>query len=530
MGTGQRVGDAVVGWSQACSRDRSAARSYLFRMVRDVQAGAALTAADIQAFVRDADDRGWPEVARAALMLDVVRSRAETGGYAPVAVGQLLDRAIADRDLVMTAMGLAMGAHDPGDSGTRSAAVADQDLARAAVLLESAPDRTLEFASAHLDCAMAYGYRNLWELELEHYQAAERSLPDNEDAGLTLPAIRYNRAEAELNRLMALREMGAVAELDRQGTRAALALEHTDIPELPAAWRVELEIFAMLIAAVAPRAQGLRWSDVEAPPECPYAGYVQLALALRSTEPHAGLANADRAVSCIDPALQANAYNLSLCIRAEIEERIAGRPTAGRSYARHLARLRWRARSSALASAQTVRQAERLRSEHSILSQHVFLDDLTQLGNRRALLRHLEGPLIRDSRTLALVLIDIDRFKQVNDRHGHIVGDQTLVRIADALRAAVRSGDLAVRFGGDEFLLLLPSTQLDVARQRAEAILTQIAAVQWDQLSPGLQVTVSAGVATGDPSAYERTVDGADAALYRAKRAGGNLVKVATRD
>ncbi len=175
MGTGQRVGDAVVGWSQACSRDRSAARSYLFRMVRDVQAGAALTAADIQAFVRDADDRGWPEVARAALMLDVVRSRAETGGYAPVAVGQLLDRAIADRDLVMTAMGLAMGAHDPGDSGTRSAAVADQDLARAAVLLESAPDRTLEFASAHLDCAMAYGYRNLWELEL--LDAARRRPP-----------------------------------------------------------------------------------------------------------------------------------------------------------------------------------------------------------------------------------------------------------------------------------------------------------------------------------------------------------------
>jgi diguanylate cyclase (GGDEF)-like protein len=126
----------------------------------------------------------------------------------------------------------------------------------------------------------------------------------------------------------------------------------------------------------------------------------------------------------------------------------------------------------------------------------------------------------------AIVLFDIDHFKQVNDRSGHAVGDETLVRVADVLRGAVRTGDLAVRIGGDEFLLVLGSTQLDVAAQRAEEIRAQIAAVRWEHAGCEERVTVSAGVAAGDPRQYDGMLAGADAALYRSKDAGGNTVHV----
>ena len=236
---------------------------------------------------------------------------------------------------------------------------------------------------------------------------------------------------------------------------------------------------------------------------------------------------AERAVAMIDTELDPNAHNLAMCVRAEIEEAIDGRSSARLAYARHLAGLRWQARASALAHARSVRDAERTLSEHSILSQHAFLDDLTQLSNRRALLRHLEGLVSRPTCLAAIVLLDIDDFKAVNDTHGHLVGDRTLVRVGEILRRAVRTDDLAVRLGGDEFLLLLAGTELGVAQDRAEGIVEQVAAVDWQLLSSGLRVTVSAGVAAGDPRDYDTLLVAADVALYGAKRDGGNAVRVA---
>jgi diguanylate cyclase (GGDEF)-like protein len=188
--------------------------------------------------------------------------------------------------------------------------------------------------------------------------------------------------------------------------------------------------------------------------------------------------------------------------------------------------MRWAVRMSELTSMHSLLSAERLRAEHALLSQHAYLDDLTGLGNRRALLAHMEGLAAQEVDSVTLVLVDVDNFKPINDTYGHAVGDETLVHLADVLRGAVRSGDIAVRLGGDEFLLVLSSIGALAARRRAKDILAAIAAVPWDGVTPGLTVSVSLGLASGAPRDLEQLTALADTALYRVKAAGGNRLGV----
>ena len=146
---------------------------------------------------------------------------------------------------------------------------------------------------------------------------------------------------------------------------------------------------------------------------------------------------------------------------------------------------------------------------------------------------------VRTRTPLALVLIDIDHFKLVNDLHGHLVGDKALRAIAHTFQIFLRGYDLAGRFGGEEFALLLPQTSATDARTIAERVRKHIAAmpisVDDDPASEPLQVTVSMGVAALGVS-WERTTGsqltdllaGADSALYRAKHAGRNQVWMVT--
>ncbi len=497
------------------------------RLIIDVQDGVPLSAGEVRQLVADAERRGWPDVAMLGLCLEIVRCEVERGRPDPQAIAELLERATAEQDLAMTAMALAFGARAAISFERSSPVAADRDLARAAVLLESIADASGDTATAHIECARAYSARDLWELELEHYTAAGTSPRDQDEQLTLLPVVRFNQVETQLNWLMALKELGETGALSYRAAAVGVALVRAQIPTMPASWLLELRIFAQLLAAIAPSAARPEWLAIDAPAEGVYAGHVHLSRALSARDPPAALEQALAAVSSIDAVVFRSAHNLALCVCAEAEQAIAGRQTAGLRYARHLARLRWEARSAALASARSMRQAEQLRSEHTILSQHVYLDDLTQLGNRRALARHLEGLVTQRIGSVAIVAIDVDQFKAVNDSRGHVAGDQTLIRVAEVLRAAVRSGDLAVRVGGDEFLLLLPSTQIDVARQRAQAILAQLGAEPWEQLSPSLCVTVSAGIAAGDPGRHRSILVAADAALYEAKAAGGNTVCVA---
>ncbi len=154
-------------------------------------------------------------------------------------------------------------------------------------------------------------------------------------------------------------------------------------------------------------------------------------------------------------------------------------------------------------------------------------DSLTGVGNRRALDEAIgrlldQGDRLRPAR-FAIVLFDIDHFKQYNDEHGHLAGDAALGRLGEILRRATRDGDHAFRYGGEEFLLLLPEVDLQGALAVAERV--RIAALENDTGLPPF--TVSGGVALCDPADGrdpEPLIRRADTALYLAKRAGRNRI------
>jgi diguanylate cyclase (GGDEF)-like protein len=152
-------------------------------------------------------------------------------------------------------------------------------------------------------------------------------------------------------------------------------------------------------------------------------------------------------------------------------------------------------------------------------------DPLTGLFNRRGLSDHLDPALAlsaRGGRPLSLVVLDVDHFKRVNDRYGHVVGDDVLRHLASTLRERLRSSDLAARVGGEEFVVLLPDTGIAAAEPLAQELIDHVAARPHPVCGP---LTLSAGVAThraGDDaqSVFRR----ADRALYAAKSAGRNRV------
>jgi diguanylate cyclase (GGDEF)-like protein len=499
---------------------RRMALRHAYELIRSVQDRTPLSAADVERVIADAERRGWPDVVRIGLFLAVVRSACEHGEPDAAAIARLLDRAQSDGDPTTTALGLALRAQKPGSGGDW--VVADRDLARASVTLEIDGDPSLARASAHIECASAYGMRDLWELVLAHYDAAEAALATDPDKDLVLPVILYNRAEFQLDWCAALRELGDAPALAARAHLARQALAEADVPALPDSWREELRIFALLLAAIAP--------DPHSPPPAPviaagsYEGYVHLAHALTMEAGPAAQLAVENAVRLIDDDLSPHVRSLALCIAAETEAALAGGETAGLRYAKRLVAMRWATRLSSLAAMQSLLEAESIRGEHELLSRHAYLDDLTHLGNRRALLRHLGTMATRGVTEVAVVLVDLDHFKVVNDTHGHEVGDRTLVRVADILRGAVRTEDLAVRLGGDEFLLVLASTPLEAALDRAATIVHAIAAQDWQQIAAGLRVTASAGVSSGDPKHVEDVNAAADAALYRAKTGGRNRI------
>lgn len=160
-------------------------------------------------------------------------------------------------------------------------------------------------------------------------------------------------------------------------------------------------------------------------------------------------------------------------------------------------------------------------------------DMLTGLPNRRAILDALERELERSRRAgtaLSIVLIDIDHFKKINDVHGHLAGDEVLRQIAVELRQRLRQSDVAGRYGGEEFLLVLPDTALDGALKVVETLRGSIAThpARFGDLS--LSYRLSAGVWAGIPGpgdSSDTLIARADAALYDAKAAGRDSVCVA---
>tara|TARA_R110000824_G_scaffold81351_4_gene204449 strand:- start:3041 stop:4021 length:981 start_codon:yes stop_codon:yes gene_type:complete len=164
------------------------------------------------------------------------------------------------------------------------------------------------------------------------------------------------------------------------------------------------------------------------------------------------------------------------------------------------------------------------------IEQAALTDSLTSIPNKRALDEHLQRASLlaqRHAEEYTLILCDLDRFKKVNDQHGHVVGDHLLQLTAEALEAAIRNSDSAYRFGGEEFAILLPHTDEEEARDVADRVRSAVANLRVDCGGTELSVTISCGVARYMPGeAPGQWIARADEALYRAKDQGRNCTRV----
>lgn len=174
-----------------------------------------------------------------------------------------------------------------------------------------------------------------------------------------------------------------------------------------------------------------------------------------------------------------------------------------------------------------------LKDAHRQLIEISRLDPLTQANNRRALMETLELELRRSHRyrhPFAFLFLDIDHFKEINDRYGHAFGDKVLQRIVEIATGQVRPPDIVGRYGGEEFAIGLVECSLEGALRIAERIRLRIAAASmvWEQNVASVTVSIGIAMLTPDVDQVESLIDRADRALYEAKAKGRNRVEVFT--
>jgi diguanylate cyclase (GGDEF)-like protein len=180
---------------------------------------------------------------------------------------------------------------------------------------------------------------------------------------------------------------------------------------------------------------------------------------------------------------------------------------------------------------------ESLRQSEELYRQLAITDPLTGIFNRRHFYQLAESELQRSCRYChpsALLMIDIDYFKRVNDSYGHAIGDQVLQALSSLVREALRALDIFARYGGEEFIVLLPETDLRAVRPIAERLCRKIAETPVPIEPNPINITISVGVSAFDPPAQsfpssktatlDQLIDLADKALYEAKKAGRNRV------
>jgi len=170
----------------------------------------------------------------------------------------------------------------------------------------------------------------------------------------------------------------------------------------------------------------------------------------------------------------------------------------------------------------------KLKEAYNRIEELAELDELTGASNRRCIMRMLDEEIGRARRSglpCSIALIDLDWFKRINDAYGHPTGDEVLRTFAITVFANIRPIDRFGRYGGEEFLLVLPDASQDGACRMLDRLRAIIAGLDWSAFSPGMRVTISAGVATlrGDENPDSFLVR-ADSALYAAKAQGRNRI------
>lgn len=519
--------------NRALPTARHAARARAFELVHDLQTSSPTASEELAKLTAEAEENGWDEVVRAGIFGSVIDAWCSGAPSEVIAatIGDLVARSTEDGDPVMLALGLALRSDSRFGGPNPTAAIArDADLARAVVLLEQSGGGVLERISAHTACGIALCDRWLFELGDEQYLAA-LALGEEEPAGtldFILSPVVFDLAETQVSWASILRQLG-----DQEGVQERLrswqvaASTATTSFTMFEGWQVELRALGLLLAAIAGDDTAEESLDLLASlpggeVSLRTAGLLQLAAALSDAGAGRARAGAEAALATLEPSLFPQVYDLALYLNAQLEaDQGHG---AGLSYGRRQLEQHWAERLAALGAMQSRIHVERLQREREVLTRHARTDDLTGIGNRRALEQYLVELEQLEVRTIALMLLDVDAFKNVNDHHGHLAGDAVLIAIARVLEHNIAPHDLAVRLGGDEFAVVLADADVETAFERATSFLAQFDEVSFQEVSTGLEVGLSAGVASGPPSLLTQLLAEADAALYRAKAGGGRRV------
>jgi diguanylate cyclase (GGDEF)-like protein len=214
-----------------------------------------------------------------------------------------------------------------------------------------------------------------------------------------------------------------------------------------------------------------------------------------------------------DDPFTASIYIIMLTAKAKVEDRVEGLDTGADDYlAKPFAPDELLAR---------IRRGSKIVDDRRI----ALFDQLTGLYNRRSFDSFFEKELARSNRYdshLSVILVDIDHFKNVNDTYGHPVGDEVLKELAQILQNSIRSSDFACRWGGEEFVILMPETNLEAAKEKAESVRQVVADFLFSKVG---HLTVSFGVSYPDKGEFAKDFfERVDRALYKAKDEGRNRV------